>query len=67
MKHLFGTIVLVASAFALKFWYPTNASFNIPLAGTYTVVSLDDAGFWLLLAIALIWLLVAMFDSRRSS
>ena len=67
MKHLFGIIVLVGSALAVKSWLPTAVSFNIHLGGFYQVVSLNDAGFWLLLGIALVWLLVAMFDSRRSS
>jgi hypothetical protein len=65
MKHMVGIGVLVAMAFFLRSRLQTSEAFDIYIHDTYWVVPLRIIGFWCLMGIALVWLLVFAWASIR--
>jgi hypothetical protein len=65
MKHFIGVGVLVALALVVRFGEPFGL--DIHVHGTYWVVPLRVFGFWVLIAIAAVWFLVAAYKFGRHS
>ena len=57
MKHAAGIGVLVAAAFVLRFGL-SGIGFDIYIHDTFHVVPVRAAGFWLMIGIAAVWLLL---------
>ena len=68
MKHLIGAGLVAILAFVVRFVLRLPFSLDIYVHDTYRVVPLGIVVFWVLLAIAAVWLGVAAFRwIRRSS
>jgi hypothetical protein len=58
MKHFAGIAVLVAAALFLKFGPLGGVGVDIHIHDKYRVISISAIGFWLVVGIALAWLLL---------
>jgi hypothetical protein len=60
VKHLIGVGLILAAAFALRFWFKPNGGLTYWSNETPTrFISFNTLGFWTLLAAACAWLLWA--------
>ena len=67
VKHLIGAGLVAILAFVVRFVLRLPF-LDISVHDTYRVVPLGTVGFWVLLAIAAAWLVIAAFKvTRRSS
>ncbi len=66
LKHLIGAVVLTIIAFVTRFgvFLPT---FDIYIHDRYIVIVPRVVSFWLLLAIAAVWLIIAASKFRHRS
>lgn len=68
MKHLIGAGLVAILAFVVGFVLPLPFGLDIHIHDTYRLVPLRIVGFWVLLAIAAVWLVIAAFKViRRNS
>lgn len=68
MKHLIGAGLVTILAFVARFVLPLPLLLDIYVHDTYRAVPLGIISFWVLLAIAAAWLVIAAFKSiRRTS
>lgn len=65
MRHLIGIGVLIAVALALRFGVFGGLALDIFVHDTYWVVPLSIIGFWLLMAIASVWFVIAVYPFTR--
>ena len=68
MKHLIGAGLVAILAFVVRFVFRDPSGLDIYAHDTYRVVPLGIVGFWVLLAIATAWLVIAALKLiRRAS
>ena len=67
MKHFVGVVVLVALAILVRFVVSQRFGVDIYIRNTYWVIPIREVGFWLLIAIAAGWFLIAAYKFVRSS
>jgi hypothetical protein len=68
MRHVVGIGVLIAVAFALRFWLLPSLAFDISIHDVYRIVPLRIICFWFVLGIACVCLfLMAWASLRRNS
>lgn len=65
MKHLIGAGLVAILAFVVRCVLPLPFGLDIYIHDTYRVVPLGIVGFWVLLAIAAVWLVIAAFKVIR--
>ena len=63
MRHLGGIGMLVAIAFALRFWLLPSVGFGIYIHEVYRAVPVRVICFWTLIGTACVWFLVAAWTS----
>ena len=61
MKHVIGAGLLAILAFLVRFVLPLPVALDIYIRDMYRVIPLRVVSFWMLLAIAAAWLVVAAF------
>ena len=68
MKHLIGAGLVAILAFVVRFVFRLPFGLDIYVHDTYRVVPLGIVGFWVLLALATAWLVIAALKLiRRAS
>ena len=68
MKHLIGAGLVTILAFIARLVLPLPFAIDIYIRDTYRAVPLGIVSFWVLLALAAAWLVIAAFKSiRRTS
>ena len=68
VKHLIGAGLVAILAFVVRFVLRLPFGLDIYVHDTYRAIPLGIVGFWVLLAIAAAWLVIAAFKViRRSS
>jgi hypothetical protein len=65
VKHLIGVGLVAILAIVVRFVLRSPFGLDIHIHDTYRVVPLGIVGFWVLLAIAAVWLGVAAFKWIR--
>ena len=66
IKHFIGCAVLVALALAVRFLLSPRLSLNIYVHNYYFMPPLRLIGFWLLMGVAAVWFVIAVYKFRRS-
>jgi hypothetical protein len=65
MRNFFGIGLLLALAVVVRFAVLSNKGVDIFIHDTYYIIPLRMLAFWLLIAIAAVWLLVAAAKFAR--
>jgi hypothetical protein len=66
MKHFIGVAVLVALALVGRFWAFPRFALDIHIHDTYYAVPpLRIVGFWLLMGVAAVWFVIAVYKLGR--
>ena len=65
MKHLIGAGLVAILAFVVRFVFRLPFGLDIYVHDTYRVVPLGIVGFWVLLALATAWLVIAALKVIR--
>jgi hypothetical protein len=65
MKHFIGVAMLVALALVVRFCGFQHFTLDIQMYDTYYVITPCIIGFWLLMAIAAVWFVIAAYKYSR--
>lgn len=67
MKHFIGVGVFVVLALVARFGLSRRFGLGIPINATYWIIPLRIVGFWLLMGIAAVCLLIAAYGLLQHS
>jgi hypothetical protein len=65
MKHFIGVAVLVVLALVVRFWLFPHFSLDVVVHAKYYVIPYRIIGFWLLMGVAAVWFVIAVFKFGR--
>jgi riboflavin transporter FmnP len=67
MKHFIGVAVLVVLALVVRFWAFQHFTLDVHMHDTYYVITPRIIGFWLLMGMAAVWFVIAVYKFGRHS